>query len=68
MDAMTIIIFLGFILSGILIGYPLGVAMERRSWTFASDIDGEPAAVRASRKRLDAILDAKILEEKECRS
>lgn len=89
MDSTMIAIFLGFIGVGIVIGWPIGAALERRYFRaealrqYQSALDREaagrrppatgnrppatdsvPAPVRAARERLDAILDATILEEK----
>ena len=67
MDVITFLILCGFILTGFLAGYPIGVMMERRhqnrSMIYGHPA-GKPAPVRSARNRLDAILDAEILEEK----
>ncbi len=65
MDLEIIVIFIGLILSGIIIGYPLGHLFGKRE---AVQKNGrcEPVVVAQCRHRIESadILSAEILEEK----
>jgi hypothetical protein len=56
MDFTTVMIFLGFIGVGFIVGYPIGMLMERRSY--------QPAHFFDSYKMGDPVLEAEYLEEK----
>jgi hypothetical protein len=64
MDLTMIAIFVGLILSGFIIGYPLGHAVARRESHWPSAV--YPCPPPPPRMvRYDAILDAEILEERQ---
>ena len=65
MDWMMFAIFIGLIMTGFIVGYPLGHAVgHRHGMARFSGIDCEPMVVRNARNRLDSVLDAEILEER----
>lgn len=66
MDWEIIVIFIGLILSGIIIGYPLGHLFGKREAGRSLSRNCEPVIVAQCRHRIEStdILSAEILEEK----
>lgn len=66
MDLTMILIFVGLMMTGFIMGYPVGMALERRTCRVPRH-ERMPARPSAALKRRYGVLNAKTLEDRSCR-